>query len=180
MDAFVGAIFSFGFNFAPANWAQCNGQLLPISQNEALYSLIGTTYGGDGVTTFGLPNLQGRTPIGTGQGAGLPNYAIGQSAGNENITLTIANLPPHNHPVVSANIPVNGGAGDQNAPAGNVYAMSDNNVANTYNTTSDGTLMAAVNTNTGVTGSGIPISVLSPLLVINYCISLYGIYPSRN
>jgi len=86
MNSFVGSIFSFGFNFPPYGWAQCNGQLMPISQNQALFSLIGTTYGGDGVTSFALPNLQGRTPIGTGTGPGLPTYVLGEFGGSETVT----------------------------------------------------------------------------------------------
>ena len=96
MDYYIGAIWSYGFGWAPRGTMACNGQLLSIASNEALFALIGTTYGGDATTTFGLPNLQGRTPIGTGQGPGLPNYVMGQAAGSETVTLTTSNLPLKN------------------------------------------------------------------------------------
>ena len=179
MDSFVGAIFSFGFNFAPYGWAQCNGDLLPISGNEALYSLLGTTYGGDGTTTFALPNMQGRVPIGTGQGPGLPNYVIGQAAGSETVTLSTANLPVHSHAVLSASIPV-GTTTDSNDPTGHYFAPVAPSGAGSVYDPANGANMATNNTTSGTTGSSIPMSILSPFLVVNYCISLFGIYPSRN
>ena len=179
MNPFIGAIFSFGFNFAPYGWAQCNGQLLPITDYEALFALLGTTWGGDGITTFGLPNLQGRVPIGMGQGPGLPNYSIGQSGGSETATLNINNLPAHTHPLLSASIPVSSAAANTNDPTGHYFATLNPSSVQTYADTS-GASMATNSGTTGITGSGIPISVLSPFLVVNYCIALFGIFPSRN
>ena len=179
MDSFVGSIFSFGFNFAPYGWAQCNGQLLPISQNQALFSLIGTTYGGDGVTTFAVPNLQGRTPIGTGTGPGLSAHVLGQSGGSETVTLTSANLPVHTHPVLSVSLPVNTTTGDQPNPVNNYFGVTSSTIGNGYN--GAGPVKMASDTGvSGITGSSIPMNILSPFLVINYCISLYGIFPARN
>jgi microcystin-dependent protein len=179
MDAFIGAIFSFGFNFAPVEFALCNGQLMSISGNEALFSLIGTTYGGDGVTTFGLPNMQGRVPIGTGQGPGLPNYVLGQAAGSETVTLVSSNLPSHTHPVLSANVPVSSAGANTNDPTGHYFATLNPSAVQTYADTSTVNMAVASGT-TSTAGTGIPISILSPFLVISYCICLYGIYPSRN
>ena len=183
MDSFVGSIWSFGFNFAPSGWAQCNGQLLSIAQYQALFSLIGTTYGGDGQTTFAVPNLQGRTPIGAGQGAGLPNYVLGQNGGSTSVTLTTANLPAHTHPVLSVTTPVSTVTGALNDPNGNYLANGDGSVITTaYNTAATaGVQMAALApANTSVAGNSIPLNIASPYLTINYCISLFGIYPTRN
>jgi len=181
MEAYIGAIWSFGFNFAPVGWAQCNGQLLPISQNDALFALIGTTYGGDGVTTFALPNLQGRTPIGSGQGPGLPNYVVGQAAGAETVTLTVANLPAHTHPVLSSQIPVSSTVGDQGDPTNKYFGVSATAAGSLYAAASTpGATMTQNSTATGIAGSGQPLSILNPFLTINYCIATEGIFPSRN
>src|SRR5437667_9113581 len=111
---FLGEIRCFGFTFAPVGWAFCNGQLLSIAQNDALFALLGTTYGGDGVTTFGLPDLRSRFPLGMGQGSGLSNYIIGQLAGTENVTLTANQIPAHNHAPAC-----NSTTGDQGGPTNN-------------------------------------------------------------
>ncbi len=179
MDSFVGSIFSFGFNFPPDGWAQCNGQLLPIAEYQALFTLIGTTYGGDGQTTFGLPNLQGRVPIGTGTGPGLPGYVIGQNGGSENVTLLASNLPVHTHPVLSASLQVSTVNGESGDPTNNYFGVSNSSAGSVYNATG-GNPMASDNGVTGSTGSGIPFSILNPFLTVNYCISLFGIFPQRN
>jgi microcystin-dependent protein len=141
--------------------------------------LIGTTYGGDGQTSFGLPNLQGRTPIGTGQGLGLPNYVIGQAGGAEAITLTSSNMPVHTHALLAAQIPV-GSTADSNDPTNNYFGpVTPTNAGTAYDPANNG-VMAAGNTNSGITGGGAPFSIMSPYLVVNYCISLEGIYPQRN
>ncbi|MEY2927140.1 MAG: hypothetical protein RL367_1617, partial [Pseudomonadota bacterium] len=101
-DPFIGTIIQVGFNFAPRNWIQCNGQLLSIAQNTALFSLLGTTYGGNGTTTFAIPNLQGRTPIHVGQGPGLSQYVLGQLSGTETTTVLSTNLPTHTHTATMA------------------------------------------------------------------------------
>lgn len=180
MEAYISSIWSFGFNFAPVGWALCNGQLLSIAENQPLFALIGTTYGGDGINTFAVPNLQGRTPLGTGQGAGLPNYVLGQSAGSEQVTLQASNLPGHTHPVLSVTLPVSSAVGESNDPNVGYYASSDTSVGNTYNTAAGVSMGASTPGNTGVTGSGIPINILSPFQVVSYCICVEGIFPSRN
>jgi microcystin-dependent protein len=160
----------FGFNFAPDGWALCNGMLLPINQNTALFSLLGTTYGGDGRSTFALPNLQGRVPIHQGNGAGLSPYVIGQIGGSEDTTLTVDELPAHSHSVKADN-----GVGKFARPAANFPARSSDEA---YAAASDGTTM-----NPGMiadTGSGQPFSNIQPYLVVSFCIALAGIYPSRN
>lgn len=179
MTPMVGSVFAFGFNFSPIGWAPCDGQLLSISQYQALFALIGTTYGGDGVSTFGLPNLMGRTPIGFGQGLGLQNYVLGQIGGAENLTLTVGNMPAHTH-VGAAVVPVTTNAATTNIPAtGDVLATSS--FANAYNTASGGGPMAAGTTSpSGPAGSNIPFSILNPYQTVNYCIALEGIFPTRN
>src|ERR1700722_13608325 len=121
MNPFIGQILMVGFNFAPQGWALCNGQIMPISQNTALFSLLGTYYGGDGVTTFALPNLQSRGPIHQGQGAGLSPYTIGQSGGSEQQALLLANLPAHTHPANCNNTP-----GPNNDPTGAFWSEVNN------------------------------------------------------
>jgi microcystin-dependent protein len=176
MQVFLGTIQSFGFNFAPTGWALCNGQLLPISQNAALFSLLGTTYGGNGTSTFQLPNLQGRLPMHQGTGPGLTPRVMGEIGGSENQTLLISNMPMHNHLL---------NASSQNATtekpgAGFPAAANDpasGNPINVYGPTSDTTMSP---TAIGLAGGSIPFSVMSPFLVINFCIALNGLFPSRN
>ncbi len=185
MDSYIGSIWSFGFNYPPYGFAGCNGQLLQIAQYQALFSLIGTTYGGDGVNTFAVPNLQGRTPIGTGQGAGLPNYVLGQSGGSTSVTLTSANLPAHTHTVLSIATPVSTSNAALADPNGNYLAASGasgNTIANAYSTgTTPSVQMAALAAaNTAPAGNGIPLDITSPYMAVNYCISLEGLYPQRN
>lgn len=165
-EPFVGEIRLVGFNFAPTNWALCNGQLLPINQNAALFSLLGTTYGGDGMTTFALPDLRGRAALHFGQGRGLSNYQQGQTTGWESTTLLASNLPPHSHPGMYASTTETTdrpSAGMAPAPGGS-YGPPDSGVS-----------MAP----TQLAGNATPISLLQPSLVLNYIISLVGIYPSR-
>ncbi|MDO7172888.1 phage tail protein [Mariniflexile sp. AS56] len=172
MEPFIGQIQAFGFNFAPRGWAQCNGQLLAIAQYQALFSLLGTTYGGDGRTTFALPDLRGRNMINHGTGPGLSNINLGQKGGNENTTLTTQNLPAHTHPV---SIPVNTAIGAESNPAGQHIASH----ANAFSEAStSGQNLAPVTT--GNTGGAIPFSNRSPYLGINICIAVEGIFPSRS
>jgi microcystin-dependent protein len=163
----------FAGNFAPRGYALCNGQLMSIAQNQALFSLLGTTYGGDGITTFALPNLQGRVPIHAGNGAGLSPYFEGQQAGTESITLNVTQLPIHNHLVNSV-----GGGGNQAAPAGNLPAVESTGTSLNYsNGSTTGQMNPSMVANTG--GSQ-PIPIVQPYLVINFIIALQGVYPSRN
>ena len=172
MEPFIGQIMMFGFNFAPRGWALCNGQLLEISQNEALFSLLGTTYGGDGRTTFGLPDLRGRVPIHFGTGTGLSSHNMGSRTGTEGNTLTEANLPPHSHNTTIGVTDEDGGTNEAN---GNILA---NTVNNNYSAgTANGQLGGVSSSNTGGSQS---MNNLQPLLTINFCIALVGIFPSRN
>jgi microcystin-dependent protein len=159
----------FGGNYAPAGWALCNGQLMAISQNEALFSLIGTTYGGDGVNTFGLPDLQGRVPVHQGG-----NALLGQKAGSESITLVASQVPVHNHTAFGTTTGASTGA-----PAGALYAATDS-AHQLYALASAGTpaTMAAQTLNPG--GAPVPHDNLMPFVVITFIISLNGIYPSQN
>ena len=165
MEPFIGQIQIFGFNFAPSGWAQCNGQLLSIASNSALFSLLGTFYGGDGRTTFAVPGLRGRTPIHQGNGPGLSAKSMGQRGGNENTTLTIANLPPHSH-----NRGISTAAGEENNPLNNFVAAH----AGAFNEDASNQVASSN------TGSNTSFSNRDPYLVVNYCIALFGIYPSRS
>jgi microcystin-dependent protein len=207
MDSpFVGQIQTFGFNFAPRGWALCQGQTLPISQNAALFSLLGTYYGGNGQTTFQLPDLQGRVAVGQGQGQGLSSYIMGQKAGTENTQLTIANIPSHTH---AATFTPTGGGGALTATmnvvnaAGNLSTggtSGSNYLAGSHGVSANAGIYAASGTLTALnagsitvsgggsggtvtnalTGNGQPVSTLQPYLAINYSIALQGIFPSRN
>lgn len=166
-DPFLGEIRLVGFNFAPTGWALCNGQIMSIAQNAALFALLGTMYGGNGMTTFALPDLRGRVAIHNGQGPATSNYIQGQAAGAETTTLLGSNLPPHTHPGMfasTAQTTDRPSAGMAPAPGGS-FGPPDSGVA-----------LAA----TQVTGSGIPFNNVQPYLTLNYVISLVGIFPSRS
>jgi microcystin-dependent protein len=172
-EPFIGEIRMFGFNFAPRGWALCNGQLLAISQNTALFSLIGTIYGGDGRTTFGLPDLRSRVPMHFGQGPGLSNQPIGAKSGTETTTLTVANLPAHNHAALAA-----GPAGNSNDAISNIWADDAGVSSATYSSAAaSGTMRGDA---IGNTGGGQAFSNLQPYLATNFCIALVGLFPSRN
>jgi microcystin-dependent protein len=173
-EPFLGQICSFGFNFAPRGWSQCNGQLMSISQNTALFSLLGTTYGGDGVTTFALPNLQGRVPLHQGQGPGLTNRVIGEQSGSETVTLNSTQMPQHNH-IVSANS-TDSNPNAAKSPAGNFPGYND--AGPLWATTSNSVTMNPQMVN--LAGGNQPHENMQPYLVINFCIALEGIFPSRN
>jgi microcystin-dependent protein len=168
-EPFIGEIRIFGFSFAPQGWAQCDGQLLPISQNATLFSLIGTTFGGDGRTNFALPNLQGRAPVHMGTSGGVPNINIGQSGGAATTTLSVNQMPAHGHSVACYSA-----AGKETSPAGNYLAKK----AKDFATASDNNTMAAGMI--GHTGGNQPIPTQSPFLGLNFCIALVGIFPSRS
>lgn len=166
---------TFGFAFAPKGFAQCNGQLLSIAQNQALFSLLGTVYGGDGRTTFGLPNMQSRTPVGFGQSADqgyLPSpYAQGELGGVENVTLLTPQLPAHNHNLCGVTTATNG-----RNPTNNFYGTTPTAIyANTGQTQ-----VPLAATTIGQTGGTSPHPNLQPYRTINFCIALQGIFPSRN
>lgn len=165
---FVGQIQSFGFNFAPRNWALCNGQLLSIAQNTALFSLLGTTYGGNGQTTFALPDLRGRTSMHFGQGPGLSNYTQGEVSGSETVTLTQETMPGHTHLVnASAGTKLNINPAANNLGGATIYTNA------ALDSVMDPAMIQPL-------GGSQPHQNLQPFLVINWCISLQGIFPSRN
>ncbi|HMQ49847.1 MAG TPA: tail fiber protein [Saprospiraceae bacterium] len=175
MNQFLGQIQPFGFPFAPFSWAFCNGQLMAITSNEALFSLLGTMYGGDGQTTFGIPDLRGRIMLHQGSGPGINPVNIGEMSGHNNNTLTVANLPTHAHGI---QLPVNNGAGGTDEPAGDYLAVSPSGDA--YAANPGGNQFYGSNVNTAAVGSNVPFSIMQPYLVISVCIATEGIYPSRN
>lgn len=170
MEPFIGQLALFGFNFAPRGWAFCQGQLLPISGNEALFSLLGTMYGGDGQRNFALPDLQGRVPVGFGRGPGLPDHPLGKKFGHESVTLELDQMPTHSHAVSATSQ-----AGDQQSPIGNVMADEGNAQYKLYSNSPNGHMRA-----TDMAGGGQPISVQPPSLGLNWCIALQGIFPPRS
>ena len=169
-NPFLAEIRIFAGNFAPTGWALCNGQLLQISQYTALFSLLGTTYGGDGVTTFALPDLRGRVPISSGQGPGLQNYNLGQTGGAESVTLGVNQLPSHNHSVNTVS-----GAGTSSHPA-NEYLASSTSGAVYSSSRPDSMLNASAISHAG---GGQPVNIRSPYLTLNWIIAVAGIYPSQ-
>jgi microcystin-dependent protein len=185
MDPFLGEIRMVGFNFAPNGWAFCNGQLLPISQYSALFSLLGTTFGGNGTTTFALPDLQGRMPLHFGAGAGLPVYNLGEKAGQASVSLTTQNLPAHAHSVAPA---VSNAAATASSPVNATPAVAATTISggqrgetattNAYGPAVTGQVGASFQS--GLTGGGLPISVEPPFLAVNFIIALNGIFPSRS
>lgn len=178
MEAYIGSIILFAGNFAPRGWAYCQGQILPIAQNTALFSLLGTTYGGNGQTTFGLPDLRSRVPVGQGQGTGLSAWQLGEMNGTESVTLLSTQMPAHNH-----NVQVSVGEADTATANNNYLAMAngafgtDQITVNTYNGTPSATL--GVNS-ISVAGGNQPHTNIQPSLGLNYIICLEGIFPSRN
>jgi microcystin-dependent protein len=170
---FLGQIATFGFNFSPKGWAKCDGQLLSIAQNTALFSLLGTTYGGNGQTTFALPDLRGRTALHQGAGPGLTPRTIGEVAGTENVTLNVQQMPTHNHTVSANNTDNN--PNSSKSPEKNFPGYSDG--AALYATASNCLMNAAM---TGLAGGSQPHPNMQPYLVINFCIAMEGLFPSRN
>jgi microcystin-dependent protein len=165
-EPFLGTIIIFAGNFAPRGWAFCNGQLLPINQNTALFSLLGTQYGGNGQTTFALPDLRGRAALHFGQGPGLSNYTQGEVAGVENVTLLASQMPAHTHAQPAT-------AGDETTNRPNAAVPARGGV---YANAADGSNLAG----TTSAGGGQPHENRQPYLVLNYIIALEGIFPSRN
>jgi microcystin-dependent protein len=170
-EPFIGEIMMVAYTFCPRGWAEANGQLLPIAQWSALFSLYGTTYGGDGRTTFGLPDLRGRAPVNVGQGPGLSNRTLGEKGGSETNTLTVNQLPPHSHSLSATS--GNAGSGD---PAGNLLANTGRD--DVYASGAADAAMAA--SAIGSTGSGQAVNNMQPYQVIRFCVALQGIFPSRS
>ncbi len=181
-EPFIGTIQAYGFNFAPRGWATCSGQQMAIQQNTALFSLLGTYYGGNGQTTFGLPDLRGRVAVGQGQGPGLSPYDMGEMTGSETVTLTINEMPAHTHPLIATTT-----AATATAPSGTeVLAAPNGEDANLGAVTvkmyapSDANNKQLAPQSIGIAGGSQPFSILQPLLCVNYSIALEGIFPSRN
>ncbi len=175
---FIGEVRMFGGNFAPLNWAFCNGQTLPIAQNDVLYSLIGTTYGGDGQSTFALPNLQGRLCVGFGQGQGLSPYTIGQVGGTEQVTLTASTMPAHSHSLVATTTTAN-----QTNPGGNLTGTAPSGGGAVMYTVQGSQALKMGDLNAQAcssTGGSQPHPNLMSSLCVTFIIALFGIFPSRS
>jgi microcystin-dependent protein len=181
-DPYIGEIRMFAGDYAPAGWALCNGQLMQISNNPALFSLLGTTYGGNGRTTFGLPDLRGRVPVQPGTGPGLTPYRQGQGGGLETVALSAQQAPAHTHDI-SVEVKAVAGAGNQSAPGDHVWAADPRGATNVYSDAAPDTTMnanAAVGTAEPNAGGGQAHENRPPFLAINFIIALEGTYPSRS
>ena len=172
-EPFLSEIRIMSFNFPPKGWALCNGQFMPINQNQALFSLLGTTYGGDGKSTFALPNLQGSAPMHPGQGPNLSNYDLGQSGGTQAVTLLESEMPSHNHTLTS----VAGFNATDNSPQNNVFGKGDAGL-NAYNPGGRNLVTMAFQA-VGLTGSSLPHNNMMPSLTLYFCIALQGVFPPR-
>ena len=180
MDGVIGYVTPFAGNFAPRNWAICQGQIMAIAQNTALFSILGTTYGGNGQTTFGLPDMRGRAVVSAGTGPGLSSYSLGEVTGIETTTLLITQMPTHTHVLavdITPNSSTTASTGNPNggvyAPAADgsqAYASAPNNNMAFYNAT----------LTTGITGGSTPFSNRNPYLTLNYLVCLFGVFPARN
>ena len=173
MDPFVAEIRIFPFNYAPKGWAFCSGQLLPLSQNTALFSLLGTTYGGDGKSTFALPNMQGSAPMHPGQGPGLSLHDLGETGGSETVTLLQSEIPSHNHSMGSETVPLSAVA----TPANNAFTRPAS--GNLFNIAGPKVVTMASQT-LNPTGGDQPHNNMMPYLTLNFCIALQGVYPPRS
>lgn len=173
---FLGMLALFGFNFQPRGWAYCAGQLISIAQNSALFALLGTTFGGDGVNTFALPNLQSRVPVGMGQGPGLSPYVIGQMSGTENVTLLSTQIPQHSHFMTAS------GDGPTQATAQGASLGSQGRTGGTMPAiyANGATSPVQMASGTSQAGGNQAHNNIQPYLAVNYCIAMEGIFPSRN
>ena len=171
-DPFVAEIRIFPFNFAPKGWAFCDGQLLPLSQNTALFSLLGTTYGGNGKSNFALPDLQGRAPMHPGQGPGLSLHDLGESAGSETVTLLESEIPAHSHTLMGQGAP-----GDTNVPAGNSIARAIG--ATPYQPPAGAPIVSMSGNSLAPAGGDAPHNNMMPYLTLSFCIALQGVFPPR-
>jgi microcystin-dependent protein len=169
---FVGEIKIFAGSFAPSGWATCDGQLLPLSQNTALFSLLGTFYGGDGKSTFALPNLQGSAPVHQGQGNGLSEYFLGQQGGSENVTLLQSEMPFHTHTVQA-----NSAGGGQISPVNNIWSSLSGRTPPPLYQSATNTQMSPMATS--IAGSSLPHNNMSPYLVLTFIIAMQGVFPAR-
>jgi microcystin-dependent protein len=172
-DPFVAEIRIYGFNFAPKGWAFCDGQLLPISQNTALFSLLGTVYGGNGKSTFGLPNLQGCAPMAPGQGPGLSLHDLGETAGEDTVTLLQSEIPSHTHSIMAA-----ANLATTAVPSPSV-GPSRSRGTNLYQSNTSQNIVQMALQSLAPAGGGLPHNNLMPYLTLNFCIAMQGIFPPR-
>ncbi|MBD2753686.1 phage tail protein [Spirosoma validum] len=181
MEPFIGQICLFPYNYAPRGWAFCQGQLLQINQYTALFSLLGTTYGGNGQTTFGLPDLRGRVAISSGQGPGLGSYSLGQVAGTENVTLNSNQMPSHSHALMGSTDAATASTISNNVPATSNGSTEGSETPVTVNAYAAANNLVPANPNAiGAAGGNQGHDNMQPYLCLNYCIALEGIFPSRN
>lgn len=173
-DPFVAEIRIFPFNFPPKGWAFCNGQLLPISQNTALFSLLGTTYGGDGKSTFGLPDMQGNAAMHPGQGPGLSLHDLGEMGGSQTVTLLESEIPSHSHSINATTGAL------QSDPTGSVWANPGGRPAPNFFADSGGSPLTMNATAVNLTGGSLPHNNMQPYLTLNFCIALQGVFPPRS
>lgn len=173
-NPYVGEIQIFGFNFPPRGWSFCNGQILSISQNTALFSILGATYGGNGQSNFALPNFQSRVPLSFGQGSGLSNRALGEVGGSENVTLLSTEMPPHGHSLAASSAPAT-----STEPGNAVLAQSGDGLV-AYTPTLGTNPPVPLDNAVGISGGSQPHNNLMPLLTLNFCIALQGVFPSPN
>lgn len=181
-DPYIGQMLNVGFTFCPRGWASAEGQILPINTNQALFSLVGTVYGGDGRTTFALPDLRGRTPLGEGTGPGLPTYRLGQRGGVETVTLNVNQIPSHTHAATpQAFLPTSSQAPDTNSPDGNSLGTHDAG-DNVYFSGAPDLAGMVINGTIAIgnTGGSQPHTNMGPYLTTRWCVALVGTYPSRN
>lgn len=178
MEGVIGFTTLFAGNFAPKSWAYCQGQVLPIAQNTALFSILGTTYGGNGQTTFALPNLSGRRVVGTGHGPGLSNYTLGQAAGSETVTLSINQMPAHVHAEQVVAHPFSfDDTGDTSSPEGSIFAANGSGYSGAANVQMK---PATLNISMSDVGGNTAYNIVQPFLGLNYIICMYGVFPARN
>jgi microcystin-dependent protein len=178
MEGVIGFTTAFAGNFAPKAWALCQGQILSIASNTALFSIIGTNYGGNGTTTFGLPDLRGRAVIGAGQGPGLSSYVVGEQGGVENNTMSQTQMPAHTHPLQVTMTPPASTVVSNSSPVNGVYGTGTENL---YSGSADVFMKGYQGTlTTGPAGTPTPFPILHPVLGLNYIICLQGVYPARN
>ncbi len=178
-EPFIGEIKMFGGNFAPRGWALCDGQLLPIAQNTALFSILGTTYGGDGRTTFALPDFRGRAAIHQGHGPGLSQYILGQKGGVEQVTLNVTEMPSHNH-AATGTIQAKNGQPDESNPGGQVPATLTNGTEGYAETSTTPMKTGGVDVTVNNSGGNQPHTNIQPFQCVNFIIALVGIFPSRS
>jgi microcystin-dependent protein len=179
MEPFIGEIKIFGGNFAPRGWALCDGQLLAINTYQALFSLLGTTYGGDGRTTFALPDLRGRAAVHQGQGPGLSQYRLGQKGGVEQVTLNATEMPSHNH-AATGTLQAKNGQPDESNPGGQVPATLTNGTEGYAETPNTSMKSGGVEVTVNNSGGNLPHTNIQPFQCVNFIIALEGIYPSRS